>query len=284
MIRYLMVCILCLSVFVYAEAASWTLTTTNYKQVKVNGVTLKKGQFWDLPELSQVQTHNVDALVFLPEQIYLKVYKNSHIRWDGSTLYVVSGKVYIKAVASNVALQIPVLFKFTLNPGDIIVAHDPQAKSASFEILSKAQPIQIDSDDRILTTPEGTKLAFQAEFVEGEMAYDFLLNDRKIPKLRMEKSQTEKPVILDTTIWTAGVKKAIETKVKQVKKTAVDSGKYICKNPNGALNTCFFVRERSACVRYSCNLSGEWAQKTLLSNSELCPKSKTVKDCEWLGL
>ncbi|MBL7556383.1 MAG: hypothetical protein JNM24_11230 [Bdellovibrionaceae bacterium] len=283
MIRYLLAAFFIVSGVSYGESGVWTLTTPNYKQVKVNGVALKNAAFWDLPQMSQVQTANTDALVFLPEHVYLKIFKNSHIRWDGNTLHVVSGGVYVKAVSSSVAIQVPILFKFGMNPGDMTIDHDPKAKSVRFEVLSKAQPIQIDSDDRVLTTTEGTKLAFQAEFVEGEMAYDFLLNDRKIPKLRMEKGQIEKPIILDATIWTAQVKKAVADKAKHVKKVAGDNSKYICKNPNGVLNSCFFVREGSSCLRYTCNLSGEWTQKTTFSDNNLCPKAKIVKDCEWLG-
>jgi len=266
-----------------AETGVWTLTTPNYRQVKVNGVSLKKAAFWDLPQMSQIQTANTDALVFLPEQFYLKVFKNSHIRWDENAVYVVSGKVYVKALGSGVTIHVPSLFKFSMKPGDLAIDHDPESKSVTFEVLSKTQPIQIDSDDRILTTVEGTQLTFQAEFVDGEMAYDFLLNDRKIPKLRMEKNQIIKPIVLDTTIWTAFVKKAIADKAKQVKKTVKDNSKYICKSPNGILNACFFVREGTSCLRYTCNLSGEWTQKTIFSNNDLCPKAKTVKDCEWLG-
>lgn len=283
MIRYLVLVFLLALNVSRAETGVWTLTTPNYKQVKVNGVNLKKAAFWDLPQMSQIQTANSEALVFLPEQFYLKVFKNSHIRWDENTVYVVSGKVYVKTLGSNLTIQVPSLFKFSMSLGDLTIDHDPKSKSVMFEVLSKTQSIQIDSDDRVLSTAEGTQLAFQAEFVDGEMAYDFLLNDRKIPKLRMEKRQLEKPIVLDTTIWTALVKKAVDDKAKQVKKAVRDNSKYICKNPNGILNACFFVREGTSCLRYTCNLSGEWTQKTIFSNNDLCPKAKTVKDCEWLG-
>lgn len=283
MICNLVATVVFLSVSAFAESASWILTTPSYKYVKVNGVGLKASPFWDLPQLRQVQTTNAEALVFLPESIYLKVFKNSHIHWDGSVLQVVEGKVYIKVVSSDVFIQVPTLFKFIMNPGDFVIEHDPKSKAVSFEVLSRAQPIQIDSDDRVMTTAEGTKLSFQAEIVEGEMAYDFLLNDRKIPKLKMKKNQVKKPIILDTTIWTSGVRKAVSAKTQQIKKEALEGSKYICKSPSGVLQACHFVQEGTACARYSCNLSGQWAQKTIFSSNDLCPKAKTVKDCEWLG-
>ena len=99
----------------------------------------------------------------------------------------------------------------------------------------------------------------------------------------MEKTEITKPIILDAAIWTSLVKKAVAAKAKQVKKAAVDSSKFICKTPNGILNACYFIQDGSSCVRYTCNLSGQWTQKTTFSGNDLCPKVKTVKDCEWLG-
>lgn len=282
MIRYLFICIFIISTLASAEEAPWILITPGYKQVKVNGSALKKSVFWELPQFHKLDTGDAEALIFLSEKYFLKVYKNTQIRHTDSVLQLISGRIYIKTQASGLEFQVPSFFKFSILPGDFAVEFDPNTKQTTFEILSKSQTLQIDSDDRELTTSEGTKLSFQAEIVDGDIAYDFLLNDRKIPKLKMEKSKIEKPIVMDLTHWTNAVKKAAAEKKKVSKKEVADNSKYICKTPKGILNSCFFVQEAQTCVRYICNLSGDWTQKTIFSRNALCPKLKTVKDCEWI--
>lgn len=266
-----------------ADEASWFLIVSNYKEAKINGAPLKKAPNWELNSFQQLETGDTEAWIYFPDRYYLKVSKHTQLRYSDSTLQLASGKVYIKTENADLVFQVPKFFNFKTSPGDFTVEYDPKAKHTVFEVLAKSQTLQIDSDDRQMTTTEGVRLSFQAEIVDGDIAYDFLLNDRKIPKLKMEKSKIEKPVLLSTALWTTSIKKAVMEKKKIAKKQAVDNSKYICKSPNGVLSSCFFVRDAQQCVRYTCNLSGEWTQKTVFSKNDLCPKSKTVKDCEWIG-
>ncbi len=281
MIRIIMVLLLTAGLVVAGEG-SWVMTTTSFKGIKVNGSPLKTAPYWEFERFSQIETGNAEAMIFLPGHFYLKVFKNTLIRYNDSVLQLVSGRIYIKA-QTDLVFQIPTFFKFTIKPGDFAAEHDLKAKSTVLDVLSKTQSIQIDSDDREMPTEEGTRLNIQAETVDGDLAYDFLLNDRKIPKLKMEKQKIDKPILLDTNQWTASVKKATETKKKMAKKAAVENSKYICKNPNGVLSACAFVQESGQCVRYTCNLSGEWTQRTIFMKNEFCPKTKIIKDCEWIG-
>ncbi len=263
--------------------SGWTLTTDNFKNVKVNGSPLKKGLVWEFNSISQVETEKTTVLIFLADQYYLKLFPNTLMRWmDSSTLQLVKGRIYVKSLSGDMTFQIPIFFKFKVAPGDFIAEYDTGLKMGSFEIIGKDQVIQIDSDDRELTTLPGTKLSFQPEYVDGELAFDFLLNDRKIPKLKMEKVKTSEAVI-DISQWKKVVKKAAGDIKKVAAKAKADSSKYICKQPNGMLNTCFFIKEGSNCIRYTCNLNGAWSLKTTFAKNDLCPAVKTVKDCEWLG-
>jgi hypothetical protein len=281
--KYLIV-IIFLSVVVLADSEkSWVVSTANYKELKINGSKLNKNLLWEMPSWNQLETGNTEAMAFLPEQIYLKLSKNTLVRFSDSTLQLVAGQMYIKMLAKDVYFQIPQFFKFKLANGDLVVSHDHASKISEFEILSSSQSLMIDSDEREIVTAEGNKLSFTPEYVDGELAYDFLLNDRKIPKMKMDKDKIAKVVILDPAQWKRPVQKALETKKKVVQKAKEDDSKYICKKPNGVLSSCLFVQEGNQCVRYTCNLSGQWTLRTSFSKNELCPKSKVVKDCEWLG-
>ncbi|MBL7542676.1 MAG: hypothetical protein JNL11_02620 [Bdellovibrionaceae bacterium] len=266
-----------------ADHTGWVLTTNQYKDVKVNGVPLKKAHFWEFLNWAQVETKNTEAMIFLPGQYYLKLYKQTHVRWGDSGLILLSGQVYIKNPMGELNFQVPGFFNFKVITSDMVVGFDIGSKRAEFEILARSQNIQIDSDDREIPAPAGTRLIFKPEFVDGEMAYDFLLNNRKIPKLHMEKSQVENVKPLELDQWKAPLKVASAAKNKTEKKVKAGAARYICMQPSAALNACVFVKEASACVRYTCNLNGQWAQRTPFDKNEFCPSTRTVKDCEWLG-
>lgn len=266
-----------------AESEVWALTTTQFKDVKVNGLPLKKSHFWEFSNWSQIETENSEAMLLLSGQYYFKIHKHTLIRWHDSGVQLLSGRVYIKNLSGPMPFQIPGFFNFKITTTDMIADFDKQTKRTEFEILSQQQNVQIDSDDREIPAPEGTRLVFKPEYVDGEIAYDFLLNDRKIPKMHMEKTTVENLKRIDVELWKAPLKVANITKKKITSKAKADLSKYICKSPKGTLNACLFVKEKSSCVRYSCNLSGDWTQRTPFEKNDLCPTSRTVKSCEWLG-
>lgn len=266
-----------------ASKTDWVLTTNNFKNVKANGQPLKKANVWQFSTLHQLETTASEAYVFLPDRFYLKLFPETMVKWNGELFQLIKGRVYIKNLANDFTFQILGLFKFSIKIGDFVVEHSAATKITDFEFVHQSQNIQIDSDDRTILASEGTKHRFIPEFVDGDMAYDFLLNDRKIPKMKMEKTELKNVVILDVAIWKQTIKKAAEIKKKAVAKAKADSGIYICKAPKGALNNCVFVKESTHCARYTCDLNGAWALRTEFEKNEFCPKIKTIKPCEWLG-
>lgn len=265
------------------EGEQWVVSATQFKEVKVNGLPLKKAIFWEFSTITEIETLKSEVLLFLPKQFYFKIYPDSQIRMLNSTLQLIKGRIYIKMQAKQLALQVPGLFKFTSTVGDFLVSYDPKTKITDFEIVSQTQKIQIDSDDRDILANEGSKLTFTPEFVEGEMAYDFLLNDRKIPKLKMSQSKVAPGTLLGIQLWTLPTKKISDNTLKSKTDTKVESVTYICKGPKATLNACAFSIEGEYCVRYTCNLNGEWALRTQFIKNKLCPVVKVVKNCNWLG-
>ncbi len=267
-----------------SKVVRWVLTTSDFKQVKVNGGPLKKAGFWEFPSVSQLETESADALIAAPNRFFMKLFPGTVVKWTGSVFQLTKGRVYIKNVSNDLVFQIIGLFKFPMKQGDLIVQHDSKSKKTNFEMVKSNQAIQIDSDDREMPAPEATRLTFIPEFVEGDMVYDFLLNNRKIPKMKMEKAELKNPVIMGMDLWRQPIKKLAETKKKANEIAKAEEGVFICKAPKGKLNECAFVKESQHCLRYSCTLSGTWSQRTEFTEGRFCPKNKTVKNCEWLSL
>ena len=267
-----------------SESTNWILTTPEYKDVKVNGGPLKRAGFWEFPSVNQLETESFEALIAAPNRFYMKLFPGTAVKWTGSVFQLIRGRVYIKNVSSDLVIQINGLFKFTAKLGDFIVQHNAKTKQTDFEIVKSNQIIQIDSDDREMPAPEATRLSFIPEFAEGEMVYDFLLNNRKIPKMKMEKAALKNTFVLGAELWKQPLKKVAEAKKKAIAKAKAEEGVFICKAPNGKLNECAFVKEAQHCLRFSCTLSGTWSQRTKFNEGKFCPKTKTIKNCEWLSL
>lgn len=263
-----------------SKSDKWILSSSNYKDVKVNGMALKKSNLWEFSSLNQIETENSDALISLTGQIYFKLFPQTLLRWNGSTIQLIKGHVYIKNQSSGTGFQINGLFNFELAGGDMVIKHDAKTKITDFEVIASPQKIKIDSDDRDISVSEGTKITFIPEFIEGEMSYDFLLNNRKIPKLKMEQVKNESGVALDIQLWKAPVKKAISHSKKVQQAKVISESGSICKAPAGVLNSCVFVKEADECARYTCNLSGVWSMRTIFPPGKLCPKIKTIRNCE----
>lgn len=266
-----------------SSSSTWILSTNDYKRVKANGLPLKKAGYWEFPTLSQLETDNAEALIFLANRFYFKLFPESIVRWNGFSVQLVKGRLYIKSISSDLEFQVSGLFNFPLKSGDLIVEHNVISKQTGFDILSTAQAIHIDSDEREIPAPEGAHLMFTPEFNEGEMAYDFLLNDRKIPKMKIEKSDHKGITLMDLVHWKKPPKKFVGTNNNSNRSSKLNPGNQICKGPPGVLNSCIFVKEGDRCIRYTCNLNGLWALRTEFSKIQFCPSVKTIKTCEWLG-
>ncbi len=267
-----------------SESTNWILTTSDFKDVKVNGSSLKKAGFWEFPSVTQLETETADALIAAPNRFYMKLFPGTVVKWSGLVFQLIKGRVYIKNISDDLVFQVIGLFKFPVKQGDLIVQHDSKSKQTDFEMIKGNQLIQIDSDDREMPAPEATRLTFIPEFIEGDMVYDFLLNNRKIPKMKMEKAELKNVAFMTADMWKQPIKKLAETKKKAKAVAKAEEGVFICKAPKGKLNECAFVKEAQHCLRYSCTLNGTWSQRTEFTEGKFCPKSKTVKDCEWLSL
>ena len=96
----------------------------------------------------------------------------------------------------------------------------------------------------------------------------------------MEQSKNEGGSVVDIQQWKSPVKKAVSHTQKVQQAKVISEAGSICKAPSATLNSCVFVREANECARYTCNLSGVWSMRTVFPSGKLCPKVKTVRNCE----
>lgn len=275
-------------------------TQDSKKEIFVNGKVMGSLKTLELtPGDYQLETKESELRLKWGSLLKLKLYKNSKIQLEikkgGSPeLTHQKGKVKIILDGGGLNYQVEKLFQFPLVSGEFLAELSEKDHGAKFSSLHSDQKIQIVEDERVQLLKEGFSLEMTPEWSDGEMVYDFLLNNKKIPRLHavqspipaenMQKSEAsewkfvvEKKKVKKPSKKEELSEEQLEQKIKQVK-----FSKVICRQPNGVYGECSWEKEKSKCVRYTCNLNGVWSQKTEFNMTTECPAKRQIKSCEWL--
>lgn len=132
----------------------------------------------------------------------------------------------------------------------------------------------------------GDGVNFTGRISEGEIEYDFLLQGRKIPKGKLSPkyrlSEKDMNLYSDEAIKKkeAELKKQEELKRKAVLKKL---SKLICQNPGAEANECHWKKEKGNCVRYRCNVQGQWSDRVVLGVKDVsqCNQAQSVRRCNY---
>lgn len=283
-----------------SESRVQIFTEGNKKEVLVNGKMLSQLKSLSFSEGNYLlETKQAPLKIKIDNSLKIKMGENTKVHLDVSRsssmgLNHVYGKIQISGSASNLLVyQIENLFSFPVESGEMVVEHDSKDKHSKFSSLGGEQKIQIAGDDRIQILKEGQFLEFTPEWSDGEMVYDFLLNNKKIPKFHISQGAVQGELKTNDSEWKfvevskkprKTVFKKEELSSEQIKQKISETKEHqqICKQPKASFSECVWGKENKKCVRYTCNLNGEWAQKTEFTLTAECPDKRTLKSCEWL--
>ncbi len=200
----------------------------------------------------------------------------------------------------NVALRSE-LFEFLAPAGNYVLSMDPLRATAGVKVFEGSMEFSALNGEESATVKAGQHVTFQGVLEGGEIAYDILLQGRKIPRGRLT------PVTDIDMKELAKVSEASQLRQKQralqlkraeeAKRTSLKQGA-ICSRPTGRLNECAWVclnnpkKEKKAClvgsgascVRYRCNANGEWAEETPLAAEKggtMCRAQSVVAPCDY---
>lgn len=164
-------------------------------------------------------------------------------------------------------------------------------KQKPFEIslFEHEKKILLDASEGIIfqgkNQNEGAGLS--ADKSTPHIAYDILLNGRKIPKGEwLEKSKCSFDDL--TQLENSLIQKEADEKAKhnartvkiKTQKSAQDS-KFLCHKPYGQLNDCAWILSGKSCVRTRCDAEGKWTDRAILSiqKSVLCTAEYQILPC-----
>lgn len=198
------------------------------------------------------------------------------------------GKIYFKNNPNAFEFKIDKFFQFSVEPGDFLVEFDNVTKNTIFTTFETEQKIQVEEDDRINLLKKNHKISFIPEWSDGEIVYDFLLNNRKIPKFQLHQEPAEMSQKLADNEWKTKEKpkvKSIVVEELNIEKSIAQKkeNKNICAKPKGAYANCYWIKKDKKCLRYYCNLNGEWSQKTEFKEAPDCPTAAKILPCEWMN-
>ncbi|NUM58243.1 MAG: hypothetical protein HUU56_06410 [Bdellovibrionaceae bacterium] len=236
----------------------------------VSGVKIKLEPFSELQLVQQVSTSQAD--------------------WR-YRIVLMRGSFFVFQKVGKINFKVDNLFDFFLLPGELRLDFDEKKKIFKIQSFGGDQMVQIVDDDRVHKVLSGNYLQFEAQWNDGEMEYDFLLNDRKVPRFNLTQGKSDAGLSLKTEDWkrqpsvsSEALARAEDGKSAKLVVKSHPSSAVICKNPKASYGECYWRQDAKdqGCYRFFCNLNGEWAQGTNFGINKDCPKQATLKPCEWM--
>lgn len=139
--------------------------------------------------------------------------------------------------------------------------------------------------DQTLKANEGVKFNGTLD-KSGQIAYDLLLEKRKIPKgkwgtkevcLADQVKKIQDQVVAFHLKTTQDLEKARLAKIAEKKRNDL---LYLCHEPYGKLDQCHFILRQNKCIRERCNAEGKWTDQTEIGVvKNLCSVKGEVKGC-----
>lgn len=201
----------------------------------------------------------------------------------------------------NVALRSD-LFEFIPPAGDYIFYVDPTKAYAEVRVFSGSIEFSALNAEDSINVKTGQQVGFQGVIESGQIAYDVLLQGKKIPRGKLTAIKpVEKNDLLAEEARLSELKKAEAAKQAKAKKAVEQKKKagYICEAPQARLNECSWTCDKNPksekkacltgnadvrCLRHRCNANGQWAEETALSaemGSTSCKAGVVVAPCDY---
>ncbi|UOF02204.1 hypothetical protein [Bdellovibrio reynosensis] len=200
----------------------------------------------------------------------------------------------------NIALRSD-LFEFIAPPGDFIYTIDPKNAYAEVKVLNGSIEFSALNFEESVKVQAGQQSGFQGVLESGEIAYDVLLQGKKIPKGKLLPVKTLESSQADQT---AVAERKRQDKLAKQKSNSSDLSKarsagMICQSPLGKFNQCAWIclnnpskekkkcllaNKEVSCVRKRCNANGDWAEEMALDAekaSTICKAQPVVAPCDY---
>jgi len=166
---------------------------------------------------------------------------------------------------------------------------DLNLKEAVLDVCNLSSEFKLElfdhETDQALKSNEGIKFKGALD-KSGHVAYDLLLEKRKIPKGKWAAKEAcsvdqvkkiQDQVVAFHLKTTQDLEKARLARIAEKKRNDL---LYLCHEPYGKLDQCHFILRQNKCVRERCNAEGKWTDQTEIGVvKNLCSVKGEVKGC-----
>lgn len=186
--------------------------------------------------------------------------------------------------------------------GDIVFEFIPKAAQTTVYVIFGSLNFSALNSEEKIQLQTGQKVRFQGQIENEEIAYDILLQGRKVAKGQLgpvESLSPEENSLWDLTLELARLKALnLAEKKNKEKQNQLQPGQ-VCKGPQGKLNDCAWIcrnnpsHEKKKCLlqnskvfceRVRCLAQGEWGDPYKLSREEAqvrCQIKPQVSACNY---
>lgn len=245
-----------------------------------------------------------DRTLFLEPNSKIQIPGISWDRGEFTEIELLNGRVRARGTKSDgflIHINSP-LFSQAWEAGDMVYEMDSEHALAKLYVLEgKASFSALNAEVRVALVG-GQQVTFRGQKEDGELAYDILLQGRKIPRGTLEAVTPlgkEELKLWDLADELAKIK-AIEAAKKKHKLVEEKLGPgQICRHPKAKFNECAWTclnnprqeknkcltaRKGVSCQRTRCLADGVWGDPTHLSADEgalRCRATQSVAPCDY---
>lgn len=166
---------------------------------------------------------------------------------------------------------------------------DVNLKEAKLNVCNFSSDFKLElfhhETDQTLKANEGVRFNGSLD-KSGQIAYDLLLEKRKIPKGKWAEKEVcladqiqkiQDQVVAFHLKTMQDLEKARLAKIAEKKRNDLI---YLCHEPYGKLDQCHFILRQNKCIRERCNAEGKWTDQTEIGVvKNLCSPQGEVKGC-----
>jgi hypothetical protein len=172
---------------------------------------------------------------------------------------------------------------------ELMVSLNPSLPNVRFCNARSDYTIKLFDHEKEVALKSFEGIAFTGVLEKQRVAYDLLLQGKRIPKGSWEKTKscsfselTEKETAF-RDLQNQRKQSALEKINRLKKKKADNDAQYLCHQPYGQFNDCHWKNENEVCTRYRCNADGQWGARTELTarQNHFCIGRNSVAKCNY---
>jgi|GEM_PF-4198545 len=284
-----------LKVYSYTEVTDWKNSPLIVFENKQQAVLKKKLQIktpfaavMSNQDQLELKINIFDRIIVYPKS---KVQVLEFLEETGfiADFYILDGQVRFatahrgaptKEASTILVLKTPFFDLKTTSLADFIINLNMKEPSVEVKLISGTLPLQFFDYEKTLILKAGESVKFVGVLAEEGpgIKYDYLLNNRKVPRGSLGEVQK-----FDQSIFIQEEKKQVQIDVKNKKKRTQSAlakmkkqkefeESFLCKKPFAQMNQCAWRLVEAKCYRQRCNVNGKWGDLIERPVSALCKK------------